>query len=375
MDMLRVASALVVVLHHVCLGVLPGWPLPFPGHHAVIVFFVLSGFFILHVAVTKESTIAVFAAARLSRILSVSIPALVVCLLLASVAIAVSASLHDPLFATYGNFATAMWAVLVNAAFLGELWNLQIAPPFNPPYWSLNYEVWYYVVFAASYFSVQRWKLPLGATALLIAGLKIILLMPCWLVGVLIHGRVCGRPIDARLGWLLFAASSLAYLPYFWFDIPALIRDAMDHVAPEFMGALGASRSFVGDMILALLVGANIVGFAAISRNWRPVSPTLEKLIKWLANRTFSLYLFHIPAIAMILLLRPSNQTGPLTAGLALLAAITLPLGLAQVTELKRPAVYALLGRVFISRKQTSSPPKGAPPALPGDTYRSNGVE
>jgi peptidoglycan/LPS O-acetylase OafA/YrhL len=107
------------------------------------------------------------------------------------------------------------------------------------------------------------------------------------------------------------------------------------------------AKASLKELIAPLLVGANVVGFAAISRNWRWDRPTAEKMIKWLANRTFSLYLFHVPAIALILQLRPSHQTGPLTAILALGAAIALPLAIAQVTELKRPAVHAVLRRVF----------------------------
>jgi peptidoglycan/LPS O-acetylase OafA/YrhL len=344
LDALRFASALVVVLHHIALWVLPGWRLPFPGHHAVIVFFVLSGFFILHVAVTKESTISVFAAARLSRILSVSVPALAVCFVMGALAQIPAATSHNEILSVPEHPAVA---VLVNLPFLGEIWNWHISPPFNPPYWSLNYEVWYYVLFAACFFSRRRYSLLLAVACLLIAGYKIMLLMPCWLLGILLHDRVCVRPVSSRLGWRLCVGSIVCYLPFFWFDVPVLIRTAMDRIAPAFMSTLGASRSFVGDYVLALLVGANVVGFAAISRNWRWERPTAEKMIKWLANRTFSLYLFHVPAIALILQLRPSHQTGLLTALLALGAAIALPLAIAQVTELKRPAVHAELRRVF----------------------------
>ena len=76
LDLARLAAALVVVLHHVWPVLVPHHRLPWPGHHAVVVFFVLSGFVIAFVTDRRETTLRIYAQRRAARILSVAIPAL-----------------------------------------------------------------------------------------------------------------------------------------------------------------------------------------------------------------------------------------------------------------------------------------------------------
>jgi hypothetical protein len=56
----------------------------------------------------------------------------------------------------------------LSALFLGESWTLTMLPGFNIPFWSLNYEAWHHVLFAAAVF-LQGWcrVATLGAAALL----------------------------------------------------------------------------------------------------------------------------------------------------------------------------------------------------------------
>jgi len=70
-----------------------------------------------------------------------------------------------------------------NVAFLSQS-GAAYGPVWNPPYWSLCYEVWYYALFgAAVYLPPARrmlWLVLLAA----IAGPRILLLLPVWLAGV-----------------------------------------------------------------------------------------------------------------------------------------------------------------------------------------------
>jgi peptidoglycan/LPS O-acetylase OafA/YrhL len=52
------------------------WPFTYMGSEAVMAFFVLSGFVIAYVADQRETTLQAFAAARLARLYSVIIPAM-----------------------------------------------------------------------------------------------------------------------------------------------------------------------------------------------------------------------------------------------------------------------------------------------------------
>lgn len=78
LDLIRVGAAIVVALSHAWPVLFPHFPLPFPGHQAVIVFFVLSGFVIAYTTDRKDRTLKIYMANRLSRLWSVIIPALLI---------------------------------------------------------------------------------------------------------------------------------------------------------------------------------------------------------------------------------------------------------------------------------------------------------
>src|SRR4051794_17257355 len=85
LDLVRVVAALLVFVHHLSLDfgcyarpeagcVLVPYHV---GHSSVVLFFVLSGYVITYVAHERERTLSAFALARVARIYSVAVPALV----------------------------------------------------------------------------------------------------------------------------------------------------------------------------------------------------------------------------------------------------------------------------------------------------------
>ena len=61
---------------------------------------------------------------------------------------------------------------------------MAVLPGGNIPFWSLNYEAWYYVLFGAALF-LRGWRRTIAVVAAaLLAGPKIVLL-PFWLMGLL----------------------------------------------------------------------------------------------------------------------------------------------------------------------------------------------
>jgi peptidoglycan/LPS O-acetylase OafA/YrhL len=72
----------------------------------------------------------------------------------------------------------------LNAGVLSQSWWLEYYPFLDGPYWSLSYEVMYYLIFAFFIYTkgLSRWLLVSVACAA--AGPKILALFPCWLVGV-----------------------------------------------------------------------------------------------------------------------------------------------------------------------------------------------
>ena len=78
LDVVRFTAAFLVYLYHSNQRFLSEAILPAShyGHSSVIVFFVLSGFVIAFVTDTKESRLPAYAASRISRVFSVTVPAI-----------------------------------------------------------------------------------------------------------------------------------------------------------------------------------------------------------------------------------------------------------------------------------------------------------
>src|SRR5262249_3132860 len=95
-------------------------------------------------------------------------------------------TLSPRLYGREWGHATAhpLLAYLLSAAFLCESWSARALPGFNVPFWSLNYEAWYYALFGVATFLRGRARVASLIAVLLIAGPKILLLLPIWLMGV-----------------------------------------------------------------------------------------------------------------------------------------------------------------------------------------------
>src|SRR5258708_23735031 len=112
---------------------------PSSGHGYVIVFFVISGFVISMAA--EQKTAIEFVIDRSVRIYIVAIPVLIIAVLL---------SIYFPgASPDYSKaFDKPVLTFALNAAFLSQSWALEYFPFLDGPYWSLSYEVIYYIIFA-----------------------------------------------------------------------------------------------------------------------------------------------------------------------------------------------------------------------------------
>lgn len=146
LDLMRFLAAVMVMVGHTWHWFDPASTTKFPGHEAVVIFFVLSGFVITHAATRPGVTLGVYVQHRMARILPVAWLAL---LLAAVMALAVPALNDEP---------HLLVPTLVNLVFLGQSGWGWMEAPLNSPYWSLNYEVWYYVIFGVWLFVRRhRW--------------------------------------------------------------------------------------------------------------------------------------------------------------------------------------------------------------------------
>lgn len=302
LDLIRFLAALAVLFHHAEIDQFKvKWlsPVASFGHDAVIVFFILSGFVISYVADTKERTWQAFTASRLARILSVSLPAISLTALLIFISDNFSTRLPD-LAPNH-----SQWTVLINSIiFLNQTTLSGDILVFNGPYWSINYEVWYYIIFGIALFSKGLTRITLLSASVLVCGVKIIALLPIWLLGIILYKSLTNKPIHKNvLGLILIITASSVYVVFRSFNIDDLIyRES----ATIFFGSkqaantqLAFSKLFIRDYVIATLVYTAFYG-AFLSRNYlHRFLSRFEEPIRAAANTSFTLYLFHWPLLTI----------------------------------------------------------------------------
>lgn len=303
LDLIRPLAAFAVLLSHVSYPNLLGELDSMSGYgvQAVSVFFVLSGFVIAFVCESKERDAASYFRSRALRIYSVALPAIVatVCLDFAGIRL-------DPTAYTGPFQPVGPGLILRSVSFTGEQWTAHRFPGSDGPYWSLGFEVWYYIAFGAIMFAPKRWQMPIAALVLLFAGPKVAILFPLWLLGVGLY-KSCDwfAKIESKtIGWSLYALSFVAIAAYQYAPQPT---------TQAFMNI--TSDGYIWGVLQNYLIGAifcaHIAGFVIISGAFSRLLDSIEPVVRWLAGATFSIYLFHLPILYFLVavLRRPGYDT------------------------------------------------------------------
>lgn len=325
------AAAIAVLLSHVLPVFGFGKLFPAYGHDAVVVFFVLSGFVIAYACDRKDTGLFDYALSRLVRLWSVAVPALILGMVLWALlpspdaASAASRSLRD-----------AAGASLANLFFLGESWAGERLPPFNGPFWSLNYEAWYYAIYAAFIFTPGRKRWPATALVCVLAGPAVMALAPCWFAGVALYHWRARLQMSNAVAAGVFAFSLLGYAAIGYCELADWSRAWLKQATAGQSYHLGASQALIADFLLTVVVAAHFAAAASLS----PIGSALlrgRRMVVGAASFTLSIYLYHSPLLALFhggLGIGPSAGTIGLIFALLLLAPSILALGL--LTEQKR---------------------------------------
>ena len=292
LDLVRFVAACLVYLYHSNQRLLVSDILPASkfGHSSVIVFFVLSGFVIAYITATKENRLASYAASRISRVYSVVLPAVVLTIAMDSV----GRNLYPALYAyPFDKFLIRGTSSLL---LLNEVWFISITSFSNVPFWSICYELWYYVGFALVMFLPLRQGLSLLGVLALLLGPKIVLLAPIWIAGVVLYRWQALNSISESQAWLLVAGSLLGIVCFHQADITGLVTNQMKEViGPDLYAEFTFSKFFPSDYLLGLLVFLNFVGMRKVCTRLEPALLMIERPVRFLAGYTFSLYLLHQP--------------------------------------------------------------------------------
>jgi peptidoglycan/LPS O-acetylase OafA/YrhL len=286
LDLVRFLAALVVFLGHASgvhwtAGFL--WQLGLYGDTCVVIFFVLSGFVIGYVSDEKERTPEAYLTSRVARLWSVVVPALALTFVVDWFGVRAAPELYlgQPWFA--GDHPVLHY--LASFLMLQEVWDLNLVPGVNGPFWSLSYEAFYYLLFGIIFYGQRTLKWLAAALVLVLSGPVIAALFPVWGLGFLAYRRCRDKPLALPLsvllalaGLVLLAVSpSLRSLPWLRFQI---------------MG-----DEILGRYIDGLAFFMHLVGAYGIAIRLPGLPGRLKATISTVAATTFPLYLLHRPLI------------------------------------------------------------------------------
>lgn len=333
LSLLRVVAAFAVFLDHVSNLVRPIGYIGRHGVSAVVAFFVLSGFVISWTADTKEDNAATYIKSRVARIMPVVLIALFVTWL--SDLIGWRFAPQNYLGASYysGDYFGALWK---NLLFLNQVWFSHSIFGSNEPYWSLGFEVPYYVMFGIAMFAEKRIRVVLLTVYALVLGPVILAYMSIWLLGVATY-RICksGSLVSAPAnGVILLTACTVVYLALqIWYHPLNIFATEGNFIARW------AFYNFIG-----ILVSASIIAVG-----WLPgddlVNDKMQNAVDWLANGTFTLYLTHLP---ILILLKSVIGINDLPSKLAVVGlTVIICYGIAEVAERPKRTYRRLLDKIY----------------------------
>jgi peptidoglycan/LPS O-acetylase OafA/YrhL len=307
-----------------------------------MVFFVLSGYLIAYTVDKKNKGSKTYLIDRFSRLYSVVLPALLFTYLIDFL----GQRINPGFYADKINFDHQFMRFLLNFTYLQQVWGLCTRPSTNTPFWSISYEFWYYIMFWVVCY-VGGIKKYLGiAIVALIAGFKILLLLPVWFLGVLAY-KLSGKIIiSAKLARVLFAFSLLGVL---WMSFFSDII-FFEHKFPYGSSPLFFSSQFLFDWGYGFILALNIYTFN-LSSFVVKIPPSVEITIKYLSSITFSLYLFHIPLLCFIAATLKYNKSSYLQI-IPILAGVVFVINLLSlVTEKQRGFFKKLFSKLLYANE------------------------
>ena len=356
LNLLRFLAALAVYVSHA--GYFTKLRIPYVGNmgsEAVFVFFVLSGMLITFSGMKQPDGYA-FLRARLIRLWSVCLPALVLTMVWDTIGQAISLDAYSPM-QPYNIFKWVA-SIGLNALFLNQVWHANIYPGTNGPFWSLSYEFWYYMIFAAGVYFSGKKKYIAIACAAAIAGPDILVGLPIWLLGSAVHFAVARRGASAWVGWTFWLGSIVAALAFSAFNAGLVLVETFPGIAA---GAKWKVGFWPASYLIGVLVAINIYGFSLIADRFQAVLNRFAWPIQVGADISFGLYLFHYPLMYFVkaILYGAKLTSGPVFVAAIYVVPFLIAAWLAILCERHKGWIGKLIDRVGnVARPGWSKPAK-----------------
>ncbi len=328
LDVMRLAAAILVLLSHFAYPRFSDgdWMIIRKlnlGSDAVVLFFVLSGFVIAFAAERRDRDASTFAFNRATRLYSVVIPAMILTLLCDSIARTAVPGAYDDVF-WYGTESIPK-QILSVLTFSHEGWGNGVRFGTNGPLWSLGYEAWYYAFFGALFFMKGRSRIAIAAMIAVLAGPRVMLLLPAWWAGVVLWNSLkANKGIPPSIATFMTIVPLVLYLTCLVLSVPQFLKIlTIMAIGSDAIVWLRFSDEFVWNALVGLLVAVHFRGvWHLCEQASRDVSKKAERAIRWLAGATFSIYVVHYPVMQMLDVILPETlmMRQAVLLGLVLLA-------------------------------------------------------
>lgn len=340
LDIVRFVAAVMIFLGHASYSRFSGgvrilWIFDWLSADLVMVFFVLSGIVISYVANEKEKSLEQYSISRLSRLYSVVLPALLLTILLDYFGPRIAYKVYDgPWFTTSNPF----WRFFANLFFVNELWFSSVESFSNWPFWSLGYEFWYYVIFGVAHYVRSPVKYYILPIIFLFVGPKILLLFPVWLLGVWVYFVNKKNPVAEPVGWVLVIGTIVVYALFRVYDWPVCIKAWQDAVFGSAFNQHNLNRStcFLNRYVTGIMIALHFIGIFSISHRLRNILSAVEVPVIYMSGYTFSIYLFHYPALYFFSAISSKFISPPLQIPFFLISTVMVAWMLGTVTERKK---------------------------------------
>ncbi len=305
LDLIRGSAALLVVMGHLRSLMFESWnggglfkiifyAVTSLGHQAVIVFFVLSGFFVGGSFIAdKNKDIFKYSIKRISRFYTVLIPALVLTWIIDSIGIYLFKA--NALYGGYSDNYVLKYDVasrlnletlFANMIYLQDI----IYPTFgsNGALWSLAYEFWFYIIFPLLWFilfsknrNCKMVSILLIVTMFYFLGLKGVIYLLIWLIGVLVHYLYNSENVNKKIKQRKYKIILILSI-----------------ICTLLMSFFYRTWGLMADLILGISFGLLLL----IIVNSKEISSIyLRKIATFIANISFSMYAIHLPILVLII--------------------------------------------------------------------------
>ena len=351
LDLVRAGAAFAVLAGHAAQMKIYTGSWPFSAllqHDAVVVFFVLSGLVIASSTERNRTNLLNYTVARCARILPLALFATVFSV--TAFCIAASLAPHPPIPSEYDHLQARIVLPLFfsseTRSGLGALW--------NSPYWSLCYEAWYYALFAAAFFLRGRRRAVSLATLAFLAGFRVLLLFPIWMMGVWLARARVQRKLNSLM---MFFCPVIGLLLVQLANFGAEPVKAKLLVISELSPAdLRFSEHVLTDLLLGLGVTLCFIGLRLLADEWTGLLERCEPPIRYAAGMSFTLYMLHWPMLRLL-------KSFSISAGDSLLLFVVFLIGICALCA----AIASLIERKQAYLRQAISrllPAPGPPDAL-----------